>query len=131
MLLLIEPRNRAILMVSSSKEIPVLPFPSVWWTIVSSVSKSSCITMNIHFFLLIKIEHWLGPITVCLCLLYVMLVCVSFLYCGELTQCVCSVVFVGFRDKEIVCGIHVSFWPISIVCAVCLARFVSSSVSTY
>ena len=83
------------------------------------------------FFLLIKIEHWVGPIMVCLCLLYVMLVCVSFLYCGELTQCVCSVVFVGFRDKEIVCGIHVSFWPISIVCAVCLARFVSSSVSTY
>ena len=54
-----------------------------------------------------------------------------FLYCSELTQCVYCGLFCIFWSNEKVCGIHTCFRPISVVCAVHLARFVSSGVSAY
>ena len=53
------------------------------------------------------------------------------LYCGELTQCVYCRLFFIIWSNEKVCGIHICFWPISVVCAVRLARFVSSGVFAY
>ena len=63
-----------------------------------------------------------------------MLVCVSFsFFCIVVSSLNVLTVdcFLFFWSNEKVCGIHKCFWPISFVCAVRLACFVSSCISAY
>ena len=45
-------------------------------------------------------------------------------------MCLLQIVFIIWSNEK-VCGIYICFWPISVVCAVHLARFVSSGVFAY
>ena len=82
-----------------------------------------------------ELKHWTGPtmVDVCLCLLYVMLVCLSLSFFCIVVSSLnvftadCFLLF-GVMRKSV--G-SICFWPISVECAVRLARFVSSGVFAY
>ena len=120
--LLIEPSNRAILVVSSSKEM-LPPLPSVDSVLVSSSAGVKLCGRTKIFICIPELEHWTGPTMVDS--LFMFIACDSglcfffiFLYCGELTQCVYCGLFIIIWSNEKVCGIHICFWLKSVVCAV-------------